>query len=229
MYPDLLPAGVESAPQRPVHQLLVHLREHDSPVRPIYALDQVAAHRDECVFPETGSHWTGLGAFYGYRALVEAVADIVPLREFSRDDIVTSEVVVTGDLGAKVVPRRRSTWVNVDLRNPRARVVADNRVRNRGRRLTYEGGGPGGDCLVFGDSFAMRMLPLLAESFRRLTFAHMANFDTELVDELEPEVVLTEMGERALILVPSDLPERSWRSLAEQKLAAGDVIPLPGD
>jgi alginate O-acetyltransferase complex protein AlgJ len=228
VYPDLLPPGIESAPERPVHQLLAHLRAHDSSVRPVYALDQVVAHRDECVFPETGSHWTGLGAFYGYRALVDAVGDSLALRPLSRGDVTTSEVVVTGDLGAKVIPPRRSRWVNVQLRRPRARVVADNRVRNRGRRVTYEGGGPCGDCLVFGDSFGMRLLPLLAESFRRLTFAHMPDFDTELVHELEPEVVLTEMAERALIVIPADVPG-SWRSVAEKKLAAGDVIPPRGD
>ncbi len=45
------------------------------------ALDQ---HRDEALYYGTDHHWTGLGAYYGYRAMAEA-AQLTPLR---RDELV---------------------------------------------------------------------------------------------------------------------------------------------
>ena len=63
----------------------------------------------------------------------------------------------------------------------------------------------------------MRSLQFLAESFRRLTFVHMVNLDHELVEELQPDVVVKIMNERFLIAVPVDDPAKSLAELeAEQ-------------
>jgi hypothetical protein len=99
-------------------------------------------------------------------------------------------------------------------------------VRNTGRRITYEARGHSGalECLVYGDSFAVRVLPFLAESFRRLTFVHMPNLDFDLVRALAPDVVIKIMNERFLIVVPVDLPGRTQAEMAAEKLAAGDVL-----
>lgn len=166
VYPELLPDGVPSAPERPVHQLLGHLREHDSYARIIYPLDALIA-TGEAAFPKTGSHWSPYGAWVASQALVEEIRRDVAVEGVPLDDIEGGEGIGVGDLGAKMRPPRKSAFAEADLRAPRAAAVSDNRVRNTGRRIEYEweSGDAGPRCLVYGDSFAVRVCRFLAESF----------------------------------------------------------------
>ena len=106
-----------------------------------------------------------------------------------------------------------STFVRAEARAPRAERVFDNRVRNTGRRYVYEWQDPDAapHCLVYGDSFALRVLAFLAESFARLTFVHTVNLDLDLVRTLDPDAVVKIMNERFLIRVPWTQPPRHTR------------------
>lgn len=228
VYPDMLPPRIEPAARRPVHQIIDDLREHDSYACVLYPLEAVAAGRDRHAFPRTGSHWSSLGAFLAYRALAEDLAGDVGLAMPALEDWEVVETEVPGDLGAKLDPPAASTWVHLEARRPDARIVADNRVRNAGRRIDFEGGkGGGGSCFVYGESFGVRMLPFMAESFRRLTYVHMTTLDFDLVRELQPDVVVGVLAERACIVPPVDVGAQTQRELEARKVAVGDLIPVP--
>src|SRR5207249_7057239 len=51
-------------------------------------------------------------------------------------------------------------------------------------------------CLLFGDSYTYPLIKFVAESFGRLVFAHSANVDRHLVEEVAPDVVVTRSEER---------------------------------
>jgi alginate O-acetyltransferase complex protein AlgJ len=223
VYPDKLPDHLSGAAERPIHQLLRQL-DARSYGRVLYPLHELIEHRAEAMFPKTGSHWTELGAFVAYQALMREASGKVAVRVLTRDEIVIVPDERIGDLGHKVDPRMRSRYVYVDIPGSQARVVAHNRVRNTGCRVEYEGAGSA-DCLVFGDSFTARIVPFLAESFRRLVFVHMVNLDFSLVSELEPELVITVMNERFMIDPPVDVPGRTQPMLEAERIAAGDVMP----
>ena len=225
VYPDMLPEGVVSARVRPVHQLIERLRAQGSSARVIYPLEQLVSHREHA-YPKTGSHWTGFGAYVAAEALLDDIRVDVPLAPRTTDSFGFVEIPFIGDLGAKLTPPATSPYIRAEPLAPRARLVSDNRVRNTGRRVVYESGAEDGpECLVYGDSFAMRALQFLAESFRRLTFVHMVNLDRELVEELQPDVVVKIMNERFLIAVPVDDPAKSQAELEAERLAAGEVLP----
>jgi alginate O-acetyltransferase complex protein AlgJ len=226
VYPHMLPAGVPSAPERPVHQLLGHLRDNESYARVVYPLDALAS-GDDLVYPKTGTHWSELGASIACRTLVEEIRREVPIDPLSPHAFEFMALPFNGDLGAKMTPPWVSTYVRADVRTTRARRVADNRVRNTGRRMDYEwtSGAGGPSCLVYGDSFAIRVLQFLAESFPRLTFVHMMNLDFDLVRSLAPDVVVKIMNERFLISVPVDAPAKTQAQLEAERIAAGDVMP----
>ena len=225
VYPDKLPEGVGTARERPVHQLIGHLREHGSSAHVVYPLEDLCSWR-EYAYAKTGSHWNGLGGFVAARALVNEICREISLDPPSPDAFEFVETEGMGDLGAKLTPPATSAFVRADAKEPRARLVADNRVKNTGRRITYEADVPDGpECLVYGDSFAMRVLPPLAESFRRLTFVHMVNLDRELVQQLRPDIVVLIMNERFVIAVPVDDPANTCARLEAEKVAAGEVLP----
>jgi hypothetical protein len=194
----------------------------------VYPLEALTGEPGRHAYARTASHWSGLGAFIAARAVLADIARELPVEVPHLDAYEVEELTYFGDLGAKLDPPATSPYVRLTPRAPRARMTADNRVRNTGRRVVYEAepaDAAGLRCLVYGDSFAVRVLPFLAESFRSLTFVHMPNLDFDLVQELEPDVVVKIMNERFLIVVPVDLPAKTHAELAAEKLAAGDVMP----
>jgi hypothetical protein len=226
VYPESLPAGLPVAAERPVHQLLAHLREHDSYARVVYPLEAMLATGDEHLFAKTGSHWTSLGAFHAYRPLAEELRRDVAIEPVALDAYELVELDYAGDLGAKVDPVAWSKYIRLDPRAARARLVSDNRVRNTGRRIEYEGDAQAKlSCMVYGDSFAVRVIPFLAEGFRRLTFVHMSNLDFDLVRTLRPDVVVDVTCEHFLVAVPVDMPGKTQAEYEAERLAVGDLMP----
>jgi hypothetical protein len=225
VYPEDLPDDVRSAPERTVHQLMAAL-ERGGIARLVYPLDELTRERARPVFPKTGSHWSELGAFIAYRSVIEALQPALPVEAISLDDVEWHEEVRPGGLGHKVDPQLSSVFVFLDLEQPRARLVSDNRIRNNGRRVEFEGDpAQSFSCLVLGDSYARLVVPFLAESFRRLTFGHLTTLDHGLVDQLRPDVVISVISERFLIHPPIDLPSKSLADHEREKLAAGEVMP----
>lgn len=224
VYAEMLPEGVEQGATRPALQVLDRLRERDSFAPVLYPLEELIAERDELVYPKTGSHWSEYGAFVGYRAVMAQMTRLLPVRRLARRDIHLSDEQRSGDLGRKFDPPVLSRYVYVDVIEPQAELVDDNRIRNHGRLVEF-GADTNNDltCLVFGDSYAVRVMPLVAESFRHSFWAH-SYFDHELVSELRPDVVVTIAAERGMIVVQNDA-EPGLRRLEARKRAEGDVMP----
>ena len=224
VYSDFLPEGFVQGKTRPVLQVLDHLQERGSWAPVLYPLSALMDARDELVYPKTGSHWSEYGAFIGYRALMARITESLPVRRLAPREIHLSFERRAGDLGRKFDPPIVSRYVYVDVIEPKARLVHDNRVRNHGRLVEFQADVYNElTCLVFGDSYAVRLMPLIAEAFHKSYWAH-AYFDYELVRELRPDLVVSVVSERGMIIVQSDT-EPGLRRLEAQKRETGDVMP----
>jgi hypothetical protein len=67
------------------------------------------------------------------------------------------------------------------------------------------------------------MLPFLQATFQTFVFAHLPTIDYELVERYDPDLVVSVMNERFLVIVPNDEKGKSQRELEQEKLAAGLV------
>ena len=224
VYPEKLPDDFPVSATRPVHQLIDHLAANSS-VRIIYPLDELREQRHRPVYSKTSTHWTQLGALIALGVLTEAMSQVMPVQRLTEEDVTLQEDMRAGDLGNKLRPPEESlhVWAAVRrgrsrprLRQSRPQPGPANRVRERQGR---------GDCLVFGDSFSYDLLPLFAQGFRGLVFAHMLTLDRSLVEELEPDVVVTVTAERFLIRPPDDSQAPSLLDLEREKRAAGSMMP----
>src|SRR4051812_7965712 len=225
IYEDKLPDGISTSPERPVMQLVGHLEQTRSEARVLYPAEALARERDRGVFPRTGSHWSELGAFIAYQALMDEIAPQLGLPRLSAADVEWVEEPLGGDLGNKVKPVEKSPFVFGDLHEQRARLASDNRIVRNGRRVEFEGPAElERTCLVVADSYAVRVVPFLAESFGRLVFAHIPTLDYELVNEVQPDVVVTILSERFLIEVPDALNAPNLREPEAEKRAAGAIL-----
>jgi hypothetical protein len=224
VYPEMLPDDFRIAETRPVHQLIDHL-EAQSSFRIHYPLDELREQKPRQVYTQTSTHWTQLGALIALGVLGEAMSESVPVNRLTEEDVTLIEETRAGDLGKKVRPPQESLHVWTEPRDGRSGVAYDNRIPNLGRRIEFASITGEGICLVFGDSFANSLLPLLAQSFRGLVFAHIPTLDRSLVEEVKPDVVVTVTAERFLIRPPDDEAAPSLMDLERQKRAAGAVMP----
>jgi len=224
IYADKLPDDVTPGDTRPALQVLDRLAERESWAPVLYPLEALRKERDEMVYARTDSHWSEYGAYVAYREVMARLTESLPVRRVPPSQLHRTYEHRAGDLGLKFEPAVVDTdYGYVDVIGSRVRLVDDNRVRNHGRLVEFQADAYNAlTCLVFGDSYATRMMPLFAESFQRTFWAHIY-FDYELVRELKPDVVVTVLSERGMIVVQSDT-EPGIRMLEAEKRAAGDLM-----
>jgi hypothetical protein len=225
VYPEKLPPGIESASERPVHQLIAHLEQEGSAVRPLYPLEEMIAGKShDLVCSRTDSHWTDFGAFLGYQRLAAEARTLVPMRELAPDDVVFAQVALAGELGHKVDPVRSALEPVGHMRHREARLIYDNCVFNIGALVvTACSAAPDTTCLLLGDSYCWRLVRYLSESFRRVVFAHAPTLDPNLLAALRPDMLITAIAERFLIAAPTGKPSPTLREHEERKRGLGAV------
>ena len=225
VYPEYLPDDVVTVAERPVLQLIGYLAEQESKARIIYPLEELVAHKQhDLVYIKTDTHWNELGAFIAYKRLIREISAVATVRDIEWEQLFVSRNDLPGDLGAKVRPERTSTQVFVDVKGWRAHYAQDNRVRLSGRRIEYRCNlAPDVTCLVHGDSFTEKLLPVLAESFGRTVFCQMPSLDYQVVKDVKPDVVIGVQNERFLLQVPYDSTAPTVAELAASKQMQGKV------
>jgi alginate O-acetyltransferase complex protein AlgJ len=210
IYPEHLPEWVARSTQpSPYDRVIAALR--GSGIAP---LDLRPALREaklrERVYYQTDSHWNYLGAMVGYDAIMREVQRALPPQRLpsivppQRPPYVAGTDYYSGDLiGMLGLPERiRETDVA-----PLGKILADTTSRCA-KRIdaqsppgieTYECGQPGlPRAVVYRDSMAIPLIPMLAENFSRAVFVSGSAFDPALIERERPDVVIEEMVERAL-------------------------------
>jgi alginate O-acetyltransferase complex protein AlgJ len=225
VYPEYLPDDLVPVAERPVLQLIRHLQDRESKARIVYPIEELAAHKQhDLVYIKTDSHWNELGAFIAYKRLMREISPYVTVREIRWEQLFVSRSDLVGDLGSKMQPERASTQVFVDVRGWQAHYAKDNRVRVTGRRIEYRCRlAPDVTCLVHGDSFTEKLLPVLADSFGHTVFCQMPSLDFQVVQQVRPDVVIGVQNERFLLEVPYDATAPTQGELAASKVMRGRV------
>src|ERR1700753_2838649 len=109
-----------------------------------------------------------------------------------------------------------------------ASLIYDNEVNNHGRVKIFERpDSRAPTCVVFGESFAEALLLFLRESFSRLVFVHTSMFVDEILEQEQPDVVLSIPIERFLVRVPDD--EDALMKLGATARAKHGELPWPID
>jgi hypothetical protein len=227
VYSEYLPDDVVPVAERPVQQLIAHLRDTESEARLIYPVEELVAHKErDLVYIPTDSHWNDLGAFIAYKALLREIAGVIDVRDVAFEKLVWSRPELVGDLGSKITPPRQSTEIILDVEDWTAEYTEDNRVQVRGRRIEYRSAAaPDVTCLVHGDSYSEKLLHFMGESFGRLVFCQMPSLDYSVVREVRPDVVVGVLNERFLLHVPYDATAPTQAELEAAKRAAGLLYP----
>jgi SGNH hydrolase-like domain, acetyltransferase AlgX len=224
VYRRFLPPGASLHEERPAAQVDRALRA----AVPFEVLDLLpalrAARNDGLAFPRTDSRWSDRGAFFAYRELMrEAAKRIVDLPDpLSPDQApLLPRQGFRGDLAGKpklrleagaLVPvaeeGEREEEIDVaDVSQLRAlRMPAPQHLEvtpERAPRLYEVAGEPAlPRALLVGDDSCLKLIPWLAEHFRRFVFLWADELPLEAIELEAPDLVIHVLSEQRLLREP---------------------------
>lgn len=189
IYKDQLPDGVTISPHRAVCEfsatgtrILYPERELSNKVTPTYH--------------PGGSHWNGFGAYLVYRQICIEIG-IEPIGpdglEWDFEGVVPGAWELSDRIKEKSGP-----WISFK-KHGGGRCVFNSGNFSIGNVSVWDRGDPGAPTMVlFRDSFARDLLPLLACSFGRIVAVATNRYLPDIVESEMPDFVITEMAERYL-------------------------------
>lgn len=212
IYPEHLPASIHRVrPMYRMDELIEYL--HAQTDLTVLDLRPALLSRKEMeqVYFRTDTHWNDAGAFAAYQAILGAAAQAVPglvpqtramFTEVDRDE-------PGGDLadmlGVSEALPERSRYLE-PKRPRRARLLEPPTLREGyevARVVTEVPDSRLPRLVMFRDSFATRLIPLLSEHFGRAVYQWQNDVDLDLVAQEKPALVIHEMvGRRLLSYAP---------------------------
>jgi hypothetical protein len=171
----------------------------------------IARKQVEQVYFRTDTHWNDAGALAGYQDILRAASRAVGgLSPQDRSNFTPVERDEPGGdlaemLGVPDLLRERSTYL--EPRVPRrARLLEPPTLREGyevARVVTEVPDSKLPRLVMFRDSFATRLIPLLSEHFSRAVYQWQTDVDLDLVAQEKPALVIHEMvGRRLLSYAP---------------------------
>ncbi|HVD99684.1 MAG TPA: hypothetical protein VNB90_15855 [Cytophagaceae bacterium] len=161
---------------------------------------------DTILYEKTGSHWNDLGAFYGYKTLINRIhkdyPEIVPLelKDFNRIPKITYQE----DLIKMLNESRLEKQISLTAKYPEAskQVASQLSISPYYNKLPqdyekrYKSNVNRLKVVMFRDSFSSAMLKYVKENFGEVVFVWSDRFDKELIETEKPDIVIQEVVER---------------------------------
>ena len=229
VFPEYTPDWFPASESRRKEQLLAALTQEGVPV-----LDLTAALRgakttsEQPIWLKTDTHWNGVGAYYGYLAILDVLRrDLPSLAPLSTQHVILTETPPeiegawhnTGNLAAQLGVRDLvpETWLGLLPTQPRAvpATFPPPSRRVSGVNVPYATTIPGSrqpSAMVIGGSFRWALVPLLSEHFRRVLYTDFRYcfFDPEIAAAETPDVIIFLMTEQQLLWFPTPPEATPW-------------------
>ena len=181
----------------------------------IYPLEALRRPRRGRSYQLTDTHWS----VHGILAMVEMLAlhaglpaqTVEAIGQRVSDGIQEESTLFYGDLGRKLEPQQGEPQLR--FTTPFQCQVYENGLGhdfnspfNDGRLIVVEGQAACSDkvLLIFGDSYLYHALQPLALFFRRIVFTRTRFFHEELVQMVQPDMVVSQMAERYMGSIATD-------------------------
>jgi hypothetical protein len=227
VYSDALPPEMHVSQNRPVTKLLDYLKTTDLFRLVLYPADilREARTRRE-TFSTVDSHWNGFGVYLVYQELCRLISSQIPVPIMAIEDLNLIESMHSCDLGVRLSPPETGPYISYRKRVSKGRSIFDNMIFKRGnvRVFTNPSRTDLPSLVIFRDSFSTHLLPLLAESFRRIVaISTPTYFVQEILESERPDVVISELAERYIpfkhILKPEPIPFDKLSGMTPQMIA----------
>ena len=154
------------------------------------------AHAPIRLYNKTETHWNALGAFYGYLALIERIAQMIPIAHRERASIdhyrITAEPHPGGDMATRVL---FSPWRFADenvLLDPKQPIAGEGEIQIDRAHFVQRNPDGVGRIVLFSDSFAMLLVPFLAQHFAEIHRYVGEEFNGAVIARHRPDIAVLE-------------------------------------
>ena len=211
VYPEYMPRAYNRiGTTSRLDQLMAHLKVHSG----LKVIDLRAAILDEKtrnqVYYRTDTHWNNRGSYVGYTHILKVLSRWFP--QFEAIPISAFEEFHHYSEPGRDLPSLLGMepyfWDHyVDMKLTKSGLAHEitppppmSKLAARGPDIVYEH--PDARlprAVMFRDSFASWLIPLLSEHFSRIVYTWQYTFDKEIVERENPDVVIQELVERVLM------------------------------
>ena len=227
IYPEYMPENYQRARGRTrLDRVMDHMGRHSDITIVDLRSSLLAAKSEHLLFHRSDTHWNALGGLAASGEIMRAVSqtlgrDMGIIRTW-QDFTIQHRVRQGGDLTQMIelsthftenepylVPKAgfQPCARRQDLVNYLGRDWPD-----AGEQFTMHCPQAEIDMVMFRDSFASRLVPFLAEHFRRSTYIWKWNYDAEIfkavIEKERPQIVIDECGERMLYYLETGMAQR---------------------
>lgn len=174
------------------------------------------------LYDEYDTHWTGLGAYIGYKQLMTRMAQDfpemapLPISAFTPLTPLSSEQPrdLSLMLGiADFVPHDRVTFAGALTHDPDKTTFLSDNHSWVAPQILHTDAKTGKTLLLLRDSFTTELLPFLKAHFETIVMAHLQDgfFRTDLIEKYKPDavaIVIIETGTRHTMSLIPDLDSK---------------------
>lgn len=214
IYPEYLPDNIKKVQEKTrLDQLITYLKKN-SDVDIIDIRNELINNKSQgTLYYETDSHWNELGAFYGQKAIMSEVNKYIPKvksKDLSDFNLIKETDTEGGDLAkmlslqeqykentVKVVPKTPYGW----------HIVPDSNYALTQGLVTENNNKTLPRLLMFRDSYTINLQPYLSDYFSTAVYQWNHSFDSNLVLEAKPDIVVHEVVERYIFELLAENPD----------------------
>jgi alginate O-acetyltransferase complex protein AlgJ len=212
IYPEYLPPNYAPVISRSrLDQLLDHLRDTHSPIEFVDVRPALLAGKgSHLLYHPTDTHWNDWGAFIAYQQIITHVQKLLPNSHIvpqRRDDfIVGGPIPWPGDLARMMDIPDQYPEMYVPLYRKKPYAIQDE-LKIRNSVFAVDNHNPSlPNVLLYRDSFAIALVPMLGPNFNRIVYAFHYTWDPDLIAQSKPDLVIDEFLERNLFVDPPKDP-----------------------
>lgn len=200
IYPEKMPGEIQKLGEMSrLDQLVEYQKKHEG--FDVIDLRQqlITAKQNEVVYYSSDSHWNPYGAWVGYYAITERISvdfpEITPhrIQEYEKKEELISE----GDL-LRIAGNRIASETILNLKPIYEEKITYQTFMENGVKYTISDNEnkelP--SAVVFKDSAFTALTPFLANHFSHAVYVWSFKYDSNLIDEMNPDIVIFECKER---------------------------------
>lgn len=199
IYPEYMPDNIYKNNGKSKTDELVDYLRSNTEVNIIYPKEELMYYKQNLqydIYNKTDSHWNSIGAYIGFRELMEAmdpnydgldVEELALTADFLKDGDLATMLGLDGDLN--------DTYFTV---HNFKQDVSTELIEDKGKLMNKytSTAGNGKKLLAYRDSFAVKLIPYLFKEFDESAFVWGIPFNEAQIDKEKPDIVVIEVAER---------------------------------
>ncbi len=222
VYPEYLDTQFKMTSSSPINKLfsLYNAKLEPFVVNPLPYYNNIKK-EGKLLYWKTDTHWTYYGALAAFQLILSKLNMKLPYY-FSSKKLSGKELLL--DLGSKLTSEPKELYETHVFTNNAKRVYANDLVKYKeesqnsdnidfhvGSNVVFKNSHPDAiqkTVVIFGDSFSEyrehQLTGLFAETFREVHFIWSISLDYTYIEQVKPDIVVSENAERFMSGVPTD-------------------------